>query len=584
MQKKIVQREVLQGVGELANFHPLLQRIYATREISSADDVSRKLSDLLPYAGLKGIQAASERLAIAVEDRQRILIVGDFDADGATSTTLAVQSLRAMGAASVDYIVPNRFEYGYGLTPEIVEVAKIKAPDLIVTVDNGISSLEGVARANELGIDVVVTDHHLAGAELPAACAIVNPNQPGDTFPSKCMAGVGVIFYVMLALRSYLHEINWFLDQKIKSPNMADFLDLVALGTVADVVPLDKNNRIMVHQGMRRIRAGHCRQGILALLDIARRNRNCLVASDLGYVIGPRLNAAGRLDDMSRGIECMLSDDYQRAFQIAQQLDQLNHERRALEMQMRDEAFNHVDKLEFDNNLPMGLCLYDEHWHQGIVGLVASRVKEKMHLPTIAFAKASDDMIKGSARSIKGLHIRDTLDAIAKRCPELITKFGGHAMAAGLSIKLSDFDAFKLEFAKQVALALGTEALERVVESDGQLEIENFTLEIAELLRESGPWGQGFPEPTFDGHFKITDQRLVGEKHLKLTLQVPGGQYFLDAIAFNVDLKLWPNTRCYNVYLAYRLDVNEYRGRRKLQLIVEHLEAEPVKTKEAEHA
>ena len=573
MRKKIVRRDFVKGTGELANFHPLLQRIYAARDVESADDLNRELVDLLPFSGLKGIDAAVERLVTALKNDQRILIVGDFDADGATSTTLAVQALRAMGAKHVNYIVPNRFEYGYGLTPEIVDVAvRIHAPQLIITVDNGISSVAGVARAAELGADVLVTDHHLAGRQLPAACAIVNPNQPGDTFASKCMAGVGVIFYVMIALRAFLKKEGWFDAQRIPCPNMAEYLDLVALGTVADVVTLDKNNRVLVHQGMRRIRAGHTCPGILALLDIAKRNRQLLVASDLGYAIGPRLNAAGRLDDMSLGIECLLSTEYPKAFQIAAQLDQLNHERRALEIQMRDEAFNYVDQLNLESSLPMGLCLYDEHWHQGIVGLVASRVKEKVHLPTIAFAKENEETIKGSARSIKGLHIRDALDVIATQYPELISKFGGHAMAAGLSIKRADFETFRDLFAKTVAQILGKEDLERNVDSDGRLEVSDFTLETAELLRESGPWGQGFPEPLFDGKFQIIDQRLVGQKHLKLTLQIPECEYFLDAIAFNIDLTVWPNMRCTEAHMAYRLDINDYRGRRKLQLIIEHLD------------
>lgn len=585
MHKKIVRRDMSGNMGELANFHPLLQRIYAARGVQSPDDMNRELVDLLPFHSLKGIDQAAARIADAIEQQQKIVVVGDFDADGATSTTLAVTSMREMGATAVDFIVPNRFEYGYGLTPEIVNVVKeTKAPDLIITVDNGISSLVGVARANELGMDVVVTDHHLAAQTLPDAFAIVNPNQPGDDFPSKCIAGVGVIFYVMLALRACLKDRGWFTQNNIPSPNMANYLDLVALGTVADVVQLDKNNRALVHQGMRRIRAGHTRPGIHALLDIARRSCGSLVASDLGYAIGPRLNAAGRLDDMSLGIECLLAEDYQTAFNIAKQLDQLNHERRALEIQMRDEAFYVVDRLHLDGNLPMGICLYDESWHQGIVGLVASRVKEKVHLPTIAFAKENDESIKGSARSIKGLHIRDILDLIATKHPHLISKFGGHAMAAGLSIRLEHFDEFSKIFAKEVSIALGKDDLERRVESDGELNVDDFTLEMAELLRDSGPWGQGFPEPTFDGHFKITEQRLVGEKHLKLTLQLPGCQYFLDAIAFNVDLTAWPNFRCHDIRVAYRLDVNEYRGRRKLQIIVEHLEPVAVRKKVREHA
>lgn len=573
MRKKIIRRNCARGTGELANFHPLLQRIYASRDIESPDDLNRELVDLLPFSDLKGIDVAVARLATAIKEDQSLLIVGDFDADGATSTALAVQALRAMGAKQVNYIVPNRFEYGYGLTPEIVDVAaRTYSPHVIITVDNGISSVAGVARAAALGIEVVVTDHHLAGQQLPAACAIVNPNQPGDHFASKCMAGVGVIFYVMIALRAFLKREGWFETQNLLCPNMAEFLDLVALGTVADVAALDKNNRVLVHQGMRRIRAGHTCPGILALLDIARRNRQLLVASDLGYAIGPRLNAAGRLDDMSLGIECLLSKDYGQALQIAKELDQLNHERRALEIEMRDEAFQYVDQLNLDGSLPMGLCLYDAHWHQGIVGLVASRVKEKVHLPTIAFAKESEETLKGSARSIKGLHIRDVLDVIATQYPGLISKFGGHAMAAGLSIKQADFETFRQTFAKTVANILGKENLERYVESDGRLEVSDFTLETAELLRESGPWGQGFPEPLFDGTFQIIEQRLVGQKHLKLTLRIPNCDYFLDAIAFNIDLTAWPNLRCIESHMAYRLDINEYRGRRKLQLIIEHLD------------
>lgn len=577
MRKKIIRREFEQDSGKLDGFHPLLQRIYAARDVHSADDVSRELNDLLPFHTLKDIDKAAMRIADAVMQQQTILIVGDFDADGATSTTIAVSALREMGAEHVHFIVPNRFEYGYGLTPEIIDVAKSKKPNLIITVDNGISSIAGVTHANQLDIDVVVTDHHLAGQELPDAFAIVNPNQPGDGFESKCIAGVGVIFYVMLAVRAALKDREWFDQEGIAMPNMASYLDLVALGTVADVVKLDKNNRVLVHQGMRRIRAAHTRPGILALLQIARRQYGSLVATDLGYAIGPRLNAAGRLDDMSLGINCLLADDMKTALQIASQLDQLNHERRALEIQMRDEAFEYVDELNLSDNLPMGLCLYNEHWHQGIVGLVASRVKEKVHLPTIAFAQENDMSIKGSARSIKGLHIRDALDAIATQYPHLISKFGGHAMAAGLSIRREHFEEFSEVFANYVSVALGKDDLERRVESDGLLENDDFTLETAQLLRDAGPWGQGFPEPTFDGHFEIAEQRLVGEKHLKLTLKLPSTETFLDAIAFNVDLSMWPNQRCQEIYTAYRLDVNEYRGRRKLQVIVEHLE--PATTK-----
>lgn len=572
MQKKIVRREQSAGNAALSQFHPLLQRIYAARLIHEADEMSRELTALLPFAGLKGIDAAAERIATAVERQESIVIVGDFDADGATSTAVAVKSLCAMGAEYVDYIVPNRFEYGYGLTPEIVDVAAKRHPELLITVDNGISSIAGVKRANELGIDVVVTDHHLAGNELPDAVAIVNPNQPGDTFESKCIAGVGVLFYVMIALRAELKSRNWFERQSLPIPRLSDYLDLVALGTVADVVPLDKNNRVLVYQGMRRIRGGYVCSGVRALLDVAKRDYRAIVASDLGYAIGPRLNAAGRLDDMSLGIDCLLAETYEKGYKIGMQLDALNHERRALESKMQGEAFAYVEALEFSKDLPMGVCLYNEHWHQGVVGLVASRVKEKLHLPTIAFAKEDDENLKGSARSIKGLHIRDALDEIATLNPGLINKFGGHAMAAGLSIESKSLDKFREAFAETVVKSLGRERLDRLVESDGELGDSEFTMEIAEMLQDAGPWGQGFAEPIFDHVFEIIEQRLVGEKHLKLTLKLPGKTYPLDAIAFNVDLDMWPNTACKHARMAFKLDINQYRGRRKLQLIVEHLE------------
>lgn len=577
MQKKIVRRDIEGNLSELANFHPLLQKIYASRDIHTVDDLNRELSDFLPYDQLLHIDRAVLRLIAAIQKDEKILFIGDFDADGATSTTLGVHCLRALGAKHVDFLLPSRFDYGYGLTPEIVDVAKDRSPNLIITVDNGISSIAGVAHANSLGIDVLVTDHHLPGDALPEACVIVNPNQPGDPFPSKCMAGVGVIFYVMLALRAGLKAINWFAENSIDCPNMADYLDLVALGTVADVVPLDKNNRAFVYQGLRRIKAGHARPGILALLEIARRKRSSIVASDLGYAIGPRLNAAGRLDDMSLGVHCLLAEDKETADDIARQLEALNHERRVIETQMKNEAFSLVDQLDFEHYSAKGICLYDPSWHQGIVGLVAARVKEKVHRPTIAFAKVEDGSLKGSVRSVKGLHIRDTLDRIATANPGLMTKFGGHAMAAGLSIPENNFEVFKEAFSKEVSRSLGEDDLRARVESDGTLDISEYTMEVAELLREAGPWGQGFPEPMFDGVFGIIDQRLVGEKHLKLTLQVKGHQFFLDAIAFNVDLNAWPNYHCKETRMAYRLDINDYRGRRRLQLIVEHLEPQPVR-------
>lgn len=545
----------------LSSFPAFLQRIYAARGVQSTADLDRSLSGLLPFHTLVDIEKAAGRLVAAIRNQERILVVGDFDADGATSTAVAVSALSAMGANHVDFLVPNRFTFGYGLTPEIVDVAKTKSPQLIVTVDNGIASLDGVARANQYGIDVVVTDHHLQGAQLPDAVAIVNPNRTADPFPSKSLAGVGVIFYVMLAVRAQL-------GSKV---NLAEWLDLVALGTVADVVPLDKNNRILVHQGLQRIRAGVARPGIRALLQVAGRNPEKLVAMDLGFSIGPRLNAAGRLDDMSLGIHCLLETDFEKALTLAHELDRLNIERRAIENEMKQQAFEAVDQLQLQKQLPMGICLFDSEWHQGVIGLVASRVKDKCHRPTIAFAKAEGGILKGSARSIEGVHIRDVLDEIATRHPQLLSKFGGHAMAAGLSIKESDFDAFSAVFEKTIARQLSSDQLHRIIESDGELSHDDFTLENAELIKQSGPWGQHFPEPVFDGEFTIVSQRLVGGHHLKLVLQPKNSNRMLDAIAFQVDTNRWPNYQMSQVSIAYRLDLNEYKGHTSLQLMVEHI-------------
>ena len=574
MAKKIVRRDQVELAKELSDLPPVLQRVFSFRDIQSKSQLTRELVDLIPFGSLKNIDVAVERLVAALERQERVMIVGDFDADGATSTCVAVLALRLFGLETVDYIVPNRFDYGYGLTPEIVDVAAKREPDLIITVDNGISSVAGVAHARHLGIDVLVTDHHLQGDEVPQDCIIVNPNQQGCEFPSKNLAGVGVIFYVMLALRASLKESNWFVDQQIPSPNMGQFLDLVALGTVADVVPLDHNNRLLVYHGLQRIRTGKARPSIYALLDIAGRKRERMRASDLGYAIGPRLNAAGRLDDMSLGIACLLEPNYRRAKDMGSQLDQLNVQRRALEVQMQDEAFAALDKLNLDqDNFPFGICVYEPDWHQGVVGLVAARVKERLHRPVIAFAKESDTMLKGSARSVSGLHIRDTLDALAKRYPHLMSKFGGHAMAAGLAIKIDDYDAFCKAFNEVVSERVTEERLEAKVFSDGALKGDQLTMKTAQVLRQAGPWGQGFPEPLFDGEFSIIEQRLVGERHLKMLLMAPDCDFCFDAIAFNVDTKIWPNEDCANVNLAYRLDVNEYRGREKLQLLVEEIHA-----------
>jgi len=558
-----------------AGLHPVLESIYVRRGIQSVQQLERGLAHLLPLDQLKGVESAAELLAGAVMSQQRILIVGDFDCDGATSSALAVRALRMLGATQVDYLVPNRFEYGYGLTPEIVAVAAEREPDLIVTVDNGISSIEGVAAANGRGIRVLVTDHHLQGNELPAAAAIVNPNQQGDEFPSKNLAGVGVIFYVLLAVRAQLRRQGVFGTGP--GPNLAELLDLVALGTVADVVPLDHNNRILVGQGLARIRAGKCSAGISALIAVAKRNPSTLAATDLGFALGPRLNAAGRLDDISLGIELLLTDDRARAAELAQRLDGLNHERRQIENEMKAEAMLILDEMELDasagkkEELPTGLCLFEPHWHQGVIGILASRIKDRLHRPVIIFAQADDGSLKGSARSVPGLHIRDALDAVAARHPGLLSKFGGHAMAAGLSLAADDFDHFRDAFDSEVRRHLGAEDLRREILSDGELGDNELNLTLAETLRAGGPWGQGFPEPLFDGVFELVNRRIVGEKHLKLVVRPSGGHQVIDAIAFNAIDDDWP-VGVKQVELAYRLDVNEFNGKRSVQLMVEYIE------------
>ncbi|MDP4940929.1 MAG: single-stranded-DNA-specific exonuclease RecJ [OM182 bacterium] len=556
---------------------PLVRRIYSQRPLAALTELELTLSQLIPPARLKGIDAAVGLLEAALKEGERLLIVADFDADGATSCALALTVLRAFGCAHVDYIVPNRFEYGYGLTPEIVELAKGKNPDLIITVDNGISSIDGIESARAAGIKTLVTDHHLPGRELPAADAIVNPNQPGCEFPSKSIAGVGVIFYVMLALRSRLRDNGWFTSKGIPEPNLAEQLDLVALGTVADVVALDHNNRILVSEGIKRIRAGRARPGILSLLTLAKRNFSTLAASDLGFAVGPRLNAAGRLDDMSTGIECLLTQSEHEAHEYALELDGMNKDRRDIEAGMREQAFALVDQLAFDaDDLPAGLSLFDERWHQGVVGIVASRIKERCHRPVIAFALADADdpesELKGSARSIPGFHIRDALDAVAAANPGLVTKFGGHAMAAGLSLSRANFDAFAQAFAAEATRVLSPELLQATIVSDGELSAEELTLGCAADLAAAGPWGQAFPEPTFHGRFKLQQQRRLGENHLKMVLSPLGDDGFLvDAIAFGVSEADWPASSATEIELAYRLNINEFRGARTLQLMVEHL-------------
>ncbi len=563
---------------ELKNseLHPLLKKIYANRGVTKLKQVDYSLKKLIDFSLLKDIDLAAEIVSQAIMENKRIVVVGDFDADGATSCAVMMRSLKAFGLDNVDYLVPNRFDFGYGLSPQIVDVAAQSKPDLIVTVDNGISSIDGVKRANELGITVVVTDHHLAADTLPDAAAIVNPNQPGCEFPSKVIAGVGVAFYLMLAVRAALREKKWFDASSRSEPNMAHFLDLVALGTVADVVPLDENNRILVESGLKRIRVNKACAGINALLTIAGKSIEACSAQDFGFIIGPRLNAAGRLDDMSIGIECLLSDNYEQAFQYASTLNQMNLQRRQIEGEMLVQAFTlleqQIEQLDDVEVIPDALALYDKQWHQGVVGLLASRIKEKYHRPVIAFADAGDGELKGSGRSIPGLHMRDVLDAVSKQQDDLIEKFGGHAMAAGLSIKQENLARFQQAFSEQVSAVLRPEDLYNINETDGAVDEEYMTIEASEIFKYASPWGQLFPEPVFDDVFKVMNWRIVGEKHLKLDLLKAESGVCYSAIAFNKtdeDLPAGDD----DIRVVYRLDVNEFRGKRSLQLIVQHIEA-----------
>ncbi len=571
--QRLIRRRRIDEPAALGTLHPVLRRVYAARRVDSLSDLETAIGGLVHPDRLDGMAEAVGLLVDALDHQQRILVIGDFDADGATSTALVVWSLTRMGAQHVDYLVPNRFEYGYGLTPEIVAVAGARGADLIVTVDNGVSSVEGVAAAKARGMRVLVTDHHLPGPVLPDADAILNPNGPGNEFPSKHLAGVGVAFYLMLGLRGRLRETGWFAEQGIAETNLAEALDLVALGTVADVVALDRNNRILVQQGLARIRAGRGRPGIQALIEVSRRDAGRLVAQDLGFCLGPRLNAAGRLEDMSIGIECLLATDSDRARRLAGELDALNRERREIEADMQLEAMALLDALQCDEErLPAGICLYQPHWHQGVIGILASRVKERFHRPAIVFAEAGDGSLKGSARSIPGLHIRDALDAIATAHPGLLAKFGGHAMAAGLSLAAGDFERFGTAFDDLVRARLHGDAFVNVIETDGGLEGGELTLDVAQLLRAAGPWGQAFPEPMFDDLFEVADVRVLGGRHLKLAVTRPGDARVLDVIAFNQaqDHALAAGDR---IRLAYHLDVNVFRGNQALQLIAEHIES-----------
>ncbi|PIE83416.1 MAG: single-stranded-DNA-specific exonuclease RecJ [Candidatus Contendobacter odensis] len=550
---------------------PLLQRIYAARQIRSAKELDKTLASLTPPGTLKNIEQATDLLYTALRERWRITIIADFDADGATSCALAVRVLRAFGVEQISYRVPNRFEHNYGLTAELVTLAAADHPDLLITVDNGISSHEGVQAAQLRGMKVLITDHHLPGQTIPPADVIINPNQPGDTFPGKCLAGVGVIFYVLLALRARLRDSGWFTAQGITEPNLAQFLDLVALGTVADVVPLDHTNRILVEQGLRRIRENCCIAGITALCHIAKRPQNRLTAADIGFYLAPRLNAAGRLEDMQQGIECLLSDDPDTALAIAQKLDAINRQRHSITTQMQSEALERLDKIApAEAQLPFGLCLFDPQWHQGVVGIIAGRLREQTHRPTIVFAPDGDHQIKGSGRSVNGLHLRDTLAAVATAQPGLIRHFGGHAMAVGLSLDKACFERFSQAFDTEVRRWLTADDLHGQLLSDGELTADDFSLDTAKALREGGPWGQGFPEPLFDGVFEVQSHKIMKENHLKLWLQLPGTQHVLEAVAFRQAADFTPGAQ--RLRIAYRLDINDWRNQQRLQLMIEYLE------------
>jgi single-stranded-DNA-specific exonuclease len=562
---------VAHDANTLSGVHPVLRQVYLNRGITQEIQLDRTLKNLPDYRSLSGIDKAVELIKDAMQSSKKILIVADFDADGATSCAVAIRGLRMLGADNVDFVVPDRFKFGYGLTPEIVDVALELKPDLIITVDNGISSVDGVAYATESGCKVVVTDHHLPPKHLPKADAIVNPQLLGDEFPSKSLAGVGVVFYVLLALRASLNEEGAF--KKMPAPNLANLLDIVALGTVADVVPMDEINRKLVHQGLLRIQTKKCIPGISALLNIAKREPERVVSSDLGFAIGPRLNAAGRLDDMSLGIQCLLTDDEEEARHIAEQLDMLNIERRSIENDMKQDAYKILTSLKPNKNQyeQWGVCLFDQHWHQGVIGILASRIKEKLNRPVIAFAKADNGDVKGSARSIPGLHIRDTLDDVASLHPGLLKKFGGHAMAAGMSIAEKDLETFIAAFNQAVKKRLNNQVPDNILLVDGEIPDNELNLTLANTLRQAGPWGQNFPEPVFVGRFKVKNARILAQKHVKLELEIPSLNRKIDAIYFNVDN---PDSiiGLSQVSVVYQLDVNTYMGRSSVQLMVKHIE------------
>ncbi len=546
-----------------------LKRVLLVRGVDDLQQLNTDLSQLHSPQLMLQMNKAVALLESAIRNNQKILIMGDYDADGATSCALAVRALRAMGASSVDFLVPDRFKFGYGLSPEIVEVASQQSPDLLVTVDNGISSIEGVERAKALNIGVLITDHHLPGSQLPAADAIVNPNQVGCDFPSKNLAGVGVLFSLLLALRASLREGGWFNEQGISEPNMGRWLDIVALGTVADLVALDGNNRLLVSAGVKRIRSGKGCPGIRALFEVAGKQFYLARSMDLGFVVGPRINAAGRLQDISLGVQCLLTDDEDEARRLAMQLHEINQDRRAIEQQMRQEAEAAIDSLDLDEkDIPWGLCLYQKDWHAGVVGLIASRIKDKWHRPTLVFAAEGKDRLKGSGRSIKGFHLRDALEAIATKNPDLIEQYGGHAMAAGLSIKSDRYREISQAFDQEVKIRLGEDELIETLLTDGELPAEALNLETAKLLEQIAPWGQAFAEPIFEGEFVLESSRILGETHLKMRLQLKGTGTASDAIWFGTPTEYLNLRAGDSGRFLYQLQVNRYRGMETAQLMV----------------
>lgn len=573
MKNKLTHRQLPEALPELSPDIPLLlQRVYALRGITSMQELDYTTRNLCNYDNLDGTQTAVEIVYSAMQNNKRIMIVGDFDTDGATSTALTVKALKKMGCQHVDYIIPNRFDDGYGLSISVIKRALLKKADLIITVDNGVSAIEAVEFAKQSNLTVIITDHHLCPEQLPAADAIINPNLPNCSFPSKHLAGVGVAFYFMSALRAKLRQENWFRTHNLEEYNLASLLDLVALGTIADVVKLDHNNRILVHQGINRIRSGYCCAGIKALLHIARKDPVSFTSTDLAYYIAPRLNAAGRMDNMSLSVELLLCDDYDSALKQASDLDMLNNDRKLIEQTMYKEALSYIQGLEQQqSSFPNLLVVYHPEWHQGIIGILSARLKDKHYRPVICFASTEEGILKGSGRSIAGIHLRDLLDELDQNHPDLLVSFGGHAMAVGLSIRENDLERFRKHFETLIDKRLNANTLEQIIETDGEVDSQDFNYAMAKQLKESGPWGEGFTEPTFDGDFIVHQQRLFAEKHLRLVLEPKNGGPIIEGVCFNVNLTQWPDNTIKNVKIVYQLDVDDFRGNQTAKLMIRHI-------------